>query len=146
MKQNAYVARVRQSCFARQTANSGLLGAVHRLQQSIVEAIRLLRVDRMRIVMFTSYNCTSALALTGQFGLDEVEVEVLPDHKHDVMRWLRDRAALRRHGRRRREWCPSIRRSRCRYCDGNARGRDDRERRHHAGQGRPARDCQDPAA
>src|SRR5208282_600494 len=51
--------------------------------------IRHLKSDGIRIVMLTGDNRTTALAVARQLGLDEVEADVLPDHKHDVVRRLR---------------------------------------------------------
>jgi len=67
----------------------GLVGVADPLKPSTVEAIRQLKSDGIRIVMLTGDNRTTALAVARQLGLDEVEADVLPDHKHDVVRRLR---------------------------------------------------------
>ena len=71
----------------------GLVGVADPLKPSTVEAIRHLKSDGIRIVMLTGDNRTTALAVARQLGLDEVEADVLPDHKHDVVRRLRAEGA-----------------------------------------------------
>ena len=53
------------------------------------EAIAALHRDRIRIVMLTGDNRTTAEAVARKLGIDEVEAEVLPDRKSDVVRRLR---------------------------------------------------------
>ena len=67
----------------------GLIGVADPLKPSTVEAIQQLKSDGIRIVMLTGDNRTTALAVARQLGLDEVEADVLPDHKHDVVLRLR---------------------------------------------------------
>jgi Cu+-exporting ATPase len=67
----------------------GLVGVADPLKPSTVEAIRHLKSDGIRIVMLTGDYRTTALAVARQLDLDEVEADVLPDHKHDVVRRLR---------------------------------------------------------
>jgi Cu+-exporting ATPase len=67
----------------------GLVGVADPLKPSTLEAIHQLKSEGIRIVMLTGDNRTTALAVARQLGLDEVEADVLPDHKHDVVRRLR---------------------------------------------------------
>jgi Cu+-exporting ATPase len=67
----------------------GLIGVADPLKPSTLEAIQQLKSDGIRIVMLTGDNRTTALAVARQLGLDEVEADVLPDHKHDVVLRLR---------------------------------------------------------
>jgi Cu+-exporting ATPase len=67
----------------------GLIGVADPLKPSTAEAIRLLKSVGIRIVMLTGDNRTTALAVGRQLGLEEVEADVLPNHKHDVVRRLR---------------------------------------------------------
>ena len=72
----------------------GLLGVTDPVKPSAPEAIRLLKEDGVRIVMLTGDNRATALAVAKSLGLDEVEAEVLPDHKHDVVRRLRSQGRV----------------------------------------------------
>lgn len=67
----------------------GFLGVADPLKSSTAEAIRLLKADGLRIIMLTGDNRSTALAVAGQLDLHEVEAEVLPDHKHEVVQRLR---------------------------------------------------------
>lgn len=50
------------------------------------QALADLRRDGVRIVMLTGDNWTTAKAVARRLGIDEVEAEVLPDKKSDVVR------------------------------------------------------------
>ena len=49
--------------------------------------------------MLTGDNRVTAEAVGRRLGIDRVEAEVLPDHKSDVVKRLRERGQRRRHGR-----------------------------------------------
>ena len=53
------------------------------------EALRALKADGIRIVMLTGDNKTTAQAVARRLGIDEVEAEVLPDHKSALVEKLR---------------------------------------------------------
>ena len=53
------------------------------------QAIAALHGEGVRIVMLTGDNRTTAEAVARRLGIDEVEAEVLPDRKSDVVRRLR---------------------------------------------------------
>ena len=67
----------------------GLLGIADPVKESAPEAIRLLKQDGIRIVMLTGDNRTTAHAVGRQLGLDEIEAEVLPEQKNQVVRRLK---------------------------------------------------------
>ena len=73
---------------------TGLLGVTDPVKPSSAEAIRLLKEEGIRIVMLTGDNRATAMAVAKSLGLDEVEAEVLPDHKHDVVRRLRNQGRV----------------------------------------------------
>jgi P-type Cu+ transporter len=56
-------------------------------------ALQALKAQRIRIIMLTGDNRTTAAAVARKLGIDEVEAEVLPDQKSDVV--LRHKAAGR---------------------------------------------------
>lgn len=53
------------------------------------EALDQLRLHGLRIVMLTGDNQTTALAVAGKLGIEEVRADVLPDQKHAVVSELR---------------------------------------------------------
>jgi Cu+-exporting ATPase len=64
---------------------AGLLGVADPVKPSTPEAIRLLHAEGIRIVMLTGDSRVTAEAVAVELGIDEVEAEVLPDHKRDVV-------------------------------------------------------------
>jgi Cu+-exporting ATPase len=67
----------------------GLVSAVDRIKGSSKEAVRQLTEDGVRIVMLTGDAATTAEAVARELGITEVEAEVLPDRKGEVVRRLR---------------------------------------------------------
>jgi Cu+-exporting ATPase len=67
---------------------AGLLGVADPVKDSTVEAIRLLTEDGVRLIMLTGDSRTTALAVARRLGLDQVEAEVLPDQKNEVVKRL----------------------------------------------------------
>ncbi len=65
---------------------AGLLGVADPIKPTTREAIRALQNDGIRIVMLTGDNRTTAEAVANKLGIDEVEAEVLPDQKADVVK------------------------------------------------------------
>jgi P-type Cu+ transporter len=53
------------------------------------EALQALRAEGMRVVMLTGDNKTTAAAVARTLGIDDVEAEVLPDQKHEIIERLR---------------------------------------------------------
>jgi Cu+-exporting ATPase len=76
--------------FLAETANVlGLLGVADPVKESAPETIRLLKQDGIRIVMLTGDNRTTAQAVARRLGVEEVEAEVLPEQKNEVVRRLK---------------------------------------------------------
>ena len=69
-------------------AVAGLLGVADPVKQSTPEAIRLLHDDGIKIVMLTGDNRTTAEAVAKKLGIDEIEAEVLPEQKVEVVKRL----------------------------------------------------------
>ena len=67
---------------------AGLLGVADPIKASTAEAIRLLHEDGIRIVMLTGDSRTTAEAVARELGIDEVEAEVLPQQKSEVVKRL----------------------------------------------------------
>ena len=66
----------------------GLLGVADPMKVSTSEAIQLLHRDGMRIVMLTGDGRTTAEAVARKLGIDEVEAEILPERKGEVVKRL----------------------------------------------------------
>ncbi len=70
---------------------AGLIEARDPVKPGAVEAVRALHAEGLRIVMVTGDSRTTAWAVARQLGIDEVEAEVLPAQKAEVV--ARHRAA-----------------------------------------------------
>jgi Cu+-exporting ATPase len=69
---------------------AGLLGVTDPIKESTPEAIRLLHEEGIRIVMLTGDSRTTAEAVAKKLGIDEVEAEVLPQQKNEVVKRLQN--------------------------------------------------------
>jgi P-type Cu+ transporter len=67
---------------------AGILAVADPIKDSTPEAVRLLRDHGIRIVMLTGDSRTTAQAVASKLGIDEVEAEVLPDQKSEVVKRL----------------------------------------------------------
>ena len=65
---------------------SGLIGVADPIKATTPRAIEQLRADGLRIVMLTGDNRTTAEAVARKLGIDEIEAEVLPQQKGDIVR------------------------------------------------------------
>jgi Cu+-exporting ATPase len=68
---------------------AGLFAIADRVKATTPAALKDLKGDGVRIVMLTGDNRTTALAVAGRLGISDVEAEVLPGHKSDVVGRLR---------------------------------------------------------
>jgi Cu+-exporting ATPase len=68
---------------------AGVLAIADPIKASTPEAVRTLHAEGIAVVMLTGDNRVTAEAVARDLGIDEVEAEVLPDHKADVVRRLR---------------------------------------------------------
>jgi Cu+-exporting ATPase len=67
---------------------AGLLGVSDPIKQSTPEAISFLHKQGVRIVMLTGDSDTTAAIVARKLSIDEVEAEVLPDRKAEIVRKL----------------------------------------------------------
>jgi Cu+-exporting ATPase len=67
---------------------AGLLGVADPVKPSTPEAIRLLHDDGVKIVMLTGDNRTTAEAVAKKLGIDQIEAEVLPEQKGEIVKRL----------------------------------------------------------
>jgi Cu+-exporting ATPase len=73
---------------------AGMVGVADRIKSSTPEAIRALHAEGLQIVMLTGDNRVTAQAVADAVGIDQVEADVLPEGKSDVV------ARLQAQGRR----------------------------------------------
>jgi Cu+-exporting ATPase len=66
----------------------GLIGVADPVKPSTPEAIRLLHDDGVKIFMLTGDNRTTAEAVAKKLGIDEIQAEVLPEQKREVVKRL----------------------------------------------------------
>jgi P-type Cu+ transporter len=66
----------------------GLVGVADPIKKSTPEAIQLLHAEGVKIVMLTGDNRTTAEAVAGKLGIDEIQAEVLPEQKGEVVKRL----------------------------------------------------------
>ncbi|MFD2181756.1 heavy metal translocating P-type ATPase [Rhodoplanes azumiensis] len=72
---------------------AAVIGIADPVKSSTPAALEALRADGVRVVMLTGDNRTTALAVARRLGIEEVEADVLPDRKSEVV------ASHRRAGR-----------------------------------------------
>jgi P-type Cu+ transporter len=70
---------------------AGLVAVADPIKDSAVDALRVLRGDRIRAVMLTGDSRTTAEAVGGKLGLDDIAAEVLPDQKAAVVKDLQNK-------------------------------------------------------
>nr|MBS0019232.1 heavy metal translocating P-type ATPase [Gammaproteobacteria bacterium] len=67
---------------------AGLVGVADPIKETTPQAIKALHEEGLRIVMLTGDSETTARAVAGKLGIDEVIANVLPDQKADTVRRL----------------------------------------------------------
>ena len=67
----------------------GAIAVADPIKATTPDALRALRDSGLRIVMLTGDNKTTALAVAAKLGIDEVEAEVLPQHKNQIVKKMR---------------------------------------------------------
>jgi Cu+-exporting ATPase len=72
----------------------GLLAVADPIKETTPEAIRQLHDERIRIVMLTGDNRTTAEAVAKRIDIDEVIPEVLPEQKANVVKRLQDEGRI----------------------------------------------------
>jgi len=70
-------------------AVAGLIGVADPIKETTAKAIKDLRADGVRVVMLTGDNRTTAEAVARRLGIDEVEAEVLPQEKGEIVKRLK---------------------------------------------------------
>jgi Cu+-exporting ATPase len=65
-----------------------MVGVADPIKKSTPEAIQLLHKEGVKIVMLTGDNRTTAEAVASKLGIDEIQAEVLPEQKGEVVKRL----------------------------------------------------------
>jgi Cu+-exporting ATPase len=73
---------------------AGLVSVSDPIKQSTHEAIEILHGENVRIVMLTGDSRTTAEAVARRLGIDQVEAEVLPEQKAEVIKRLQDQGRI----------------------------------------------------
>ncbi len=73
---------------------AGLFLLSDAIKASTPEALRALRADGMRIVMLTGDRRATATKVAGELGIDEVEAEVQPRQKAEIVKRLREQGRI----------------------------------------------------
>jgi Cu+-exporting ATPase len=73
---------------------AGVIAIQDPVKTSTFEALRRLRGEGLRIVMLTGDSRTTAEFVAKSLGIDEVEAEILPDRKAEVVRTLQGQGAV----------------------------------------------------
>jgi Cu+-exporting ATPase len=66
----------------------GMIGVSDPIKLSTKDALTMLRADGIRVVMLTGDNRTTAEAVARQLGIEEIEAEVLPERKQEIVKRL----------------------------------------------------------
>lgn len=72
----------------------GLISVADPIKESTPEAIEMLHEDRIRIVMLTGDNRTTAEVVARRLGLDEVEADVMPEEKGRVIKKMQGQGRI----------------------------------------------------
>jgi Cu+-exporting ATPase len=116
-------------------AAAGLVAVADPIKATSAAALDALRADGIRIVMLTGDNRRTALAVAGQLAIDDVEADVLPARKSEIVTALKDSGrvvAMAGDGRR-----PRFGRRRRRNRHGHGHRYRHRKCRRDPGQGQP---------
>jgi P-type Cu+ transporter len=73
---------------ARDGRLAGFLAIGDPIKESAAPALKQLRADGLHIVMLTGDSQTTAKAVAGKLGIDDIRAQVLPAQKHEVVREL----------------------------------------------------------
>ena len=72
----------------------GLIGVADPIKETTPGALRALQDDGIQIVMLTGDNRRTAEAVARKVGIDQVEADVLPEQKHEVIERLRSKGRV----------------------------------------------------
>jgi len=73
---------------------AGIVAIADPVKETTAAALKSLREEGIEVVMLTGDNRVTAEAVARTLGIDRVEADVLPDHKSDVVKRLRDQGRV----------------------------------------------------
>jgi Cu+-exporting ATPase len=73
---------------------AGLIGIADPLKATSGDAVAALKREGIRVVMLTGDNRTTAEAVARRLGIDEIEADVLPERKSDVVKRLKSEGRI----------------------------------------------------
>ncbi len=73
---------------------AGAILLTDKIKASTPEAIRALQQDSVRVVMLTGDRRATAVTVARELGIEEVEAEVQPEHKNEVVKRLRNQGRI----------------------------------------------------
>ncbi|MGE0823483.1 MAG: heavy metal translocating P-type ATPase [Candidatus Binatia bacterium] len=73
---------------------AGIVSVADPIKESTSDAVRMLREDGIRIVMLTGDNRTTAEAVARKLAIDDIEAEVLPEQKSQVVKRLQSQGRI----------------------------------------------------
>jgi heavy metal translocating P-type ATPase len=73
---------------------AGGIGIADPIRQTTADALSALRSESIRVVMMTGDNAVTAQAVARRLGIDEVEADVLPERKSEVVERLRSQGKV----------------------------------------------------
>ena len=82
---------------------AGIIAIADAIKATTPAALAALKAAGLRIVMLTGDNRTTAEAIARKLGITEIEAEVLPDQKAEIVDTTESARPDRRHGGRRRQ-------------------------------------------
>ncbi len=109
--------------------SAGIVAVADPVKASTPAALESLRAAGIRIVMLTGDNRKTAVAVANKLGITEIEAEVLPEQKNQIVRRLKSEGPCRGHGGDGGERRAGPGRGRCRHRHGHRDGSRDPERR-----------------
>jgi Cu+-exporting ATPase len=72
----------------------GIIAIADAVKPSTPEALAALKAEGLHVVMLTGDNWTTARAVARQLGIDQVEAEVLPEQKSEIVRRYKEQGAV----------------------------------------------------
>lgn len=73
---------------------AGIIAIADPVKPSTPEALAALKAEGLHVVMLTGDNWTTARAVARQLGIDQVEAEVLPEQKSEIVRRYKEQGAV----------------------------------------------------
>ncbi len=73
---------------------AGLISVIDAIKPTTLSALKQLQQEGIKIVMVTGDNKTTAIAVAKQLAIDEVEAEVLPHHKNEIIKKLKQQGHI----------------------------------------------------